>query len=110
MLGIKKPSEALRAARSLIEPEGAWAVNTMARDKSGEPASMRGSEACQWCMLGAVGKFADIYTTIPGQPYAYLKKAVGMFPGDFNDKHGRTHAEVLDALDRAAALAEAEGR
>jgi hypothetical protein len=40
--------------------------------------------------------------------HAILERAIGeRFIGDWNDAPGRTHAEVLEAFDRAIALAEA---
>lgn len=105
----KKTSDILRAAKRLIDTPDKWCQGTIAKGKSGRPVLRDGGYATSYCMVGAVGKAAraakfdrpilpDVFTGL-GEYH----------PGIWNDRGGRTHAEVMQAFDRAIALAESLG-
>jgi hypothetical protein len=104
-----KPSEILRSAAELLEPDGRWCQGDLALNKNGNLADARSAAACQWCMAGA------LVASGSGNDFSaedkYLDQAVGT--GDYvdwNDSPGRQQVEVVAALRKAADLAEAEGQ
>lgn len=109
MAEITKPSEALRAARKLIEPEGAWTQGVFARDNMGQQTPFHGQHAVCWCVLGACNRVCMYDFELRKKCQDFLDFIVERDVVAYNDNRRRTHAEVLDALNRAAALAEAEG-
>lgn len=99
----------LRAA-DLVEPEGAWIQGELGLTEDGEVVTADEIDrAVCFCMSGAVWKAIDL-------PYAAAYKIVldGIFPvlnvaarqangvGPWNDAPGRTQAEVVAALRKAA--------
>jgi hypothetical protein len=103
-----KPSEALRKARELITPLRRWIKGSYARDACGYTAYINESDAVCFCAMGALYRSycVDVDTEIDAEKL--LASVIGGSVINFNDGH--THAEVLDAFDRAIALAESEGR
>jgi hypothetical protein len=99
-------ADKLREARALIQK--GWTQHTCARNERGERVSPDSDEATCWCMAGAVLRTSDncadeqllmrALATVTGSREGYV--------ADFNDKKGRTQAEVLAAFDKAIALAE----
>ncbi len=112
---MMKPSEALRKVRELITPKGAWTQNNWARDADGYGTRPWGDNAVCWCSMGACdavmhNEGREDYVGQGSGLYIWLDKAVAEWPSDFNDMTYRAQSEVLDAFDRAIALAEAEGQ
>ena len=105
MAAEMKPSEVLRAARELITPEGAWIQHQLARSADGRHLAGYEPGAVCFCARGAMQKVWNDWSFYP-PGIEYLNKVVGMDIARFNNNH--SHAEVLDAFDRAAALAESE--
>lgn len=128
--------EVLKAARAKIEQPEAWAQGHFAyRPPNGEPwraASVQGGqalvqtnqtdpEAVCWCTLGAVmsvgrGNAVDDYAPLRYVLFA-LRDVTKAGPAmdlqlrdvvAFNDAPHRTHSEVLNLLDVAIQLAEAD--
>lgn len=93
----------LSAAFALTLPEH-WTKRTLARDARGRAVDDDSEKACRWCLVGAIHQASLVLgddRIARGDAYA----ALGRF-GQWNDTH--THAEVLAALYKAAALSEAD--
>ena len=95
----------LRAARALIDTPAKWTQGVNARDSDGLALScfeVDGSPSvvsrCAFgalmgaCNLGEVGEIAK-----------HLMRSINYYGGisSWNDEQGRTHAEVMQAFDRA---------
>lgn len=106
-----KPSEALRKARQLITPEGAWIKGKWAEDEN-HIDHLQGKDpgAICFCASGAVQKIKNVSFAEVKEEEEFFRRVTGEGFENYNDAFDRTHAEVLDAFDRAADLAEAEGR
>ena len=90
------PADDLRRAKALIEDPERWCCDGWGL------APYPANETR--CMMHALQDIVGESVVIT-EAYDYLKIACGdVFPGDFNDTH--THAECLDALERAAQLAD----
>lgn len=97
------PLEILKSARKLIEKPENWTQGAYARDSRGSAIllGMQGN-ACSWCALGAMlASFEPNLKMNTEELVAMnaLECAVGGSVIAFND--ARTHADVLDAFDRA---------
>jgi hypothetical protein len=114
-------SEVLRKAADLIEPEGAWIQEQDAVDVDGMEVMPIAPEACQWCALGAIGRYGAPSTLLIDGALAALIRAIGYgddvvvpwpnrLVADWNDAESRTQDEVVAALRKAADLAEQEAR
>lgn len=113
------PAEVLRAARALIATPERWTRSTYMRDSAGLRLDIRCADdrarAVCWCSLGATAQVAsdcdygasDCDYGAEVKADRLLEAAVGGDVVRWNDRPGRTHAEVLAAFDRAIALAEA---
>lgn len=110
MTAPTKPSEALRAARELLTPEGAWIQEAFAQDATGHPVSPRSENAVCWCVMGALKRNDWNLVGIFAEAFRYLCSAVDEWAPDWNDKPGRTQAEVLTAFSKAISLAEEAGQ
>lgn len=102
----------LRAAADLIEPKGAWTRFTLARRKGnlrGKITTPDDPQATCWCVEGAIMRFTGGYTRDYWTATEALTAATGFAhfgPAEFNDAKGRTQAECVAALRKAAALAD----
>ena len=98
----------LRAAKSLINTPAKWfqgGFGHVFRVDGGEPMYDK------LCMYGAVSMAcrSDSYrVTFMERAWSFLTRVVGGPPSLWNDDPKRTHAEVMEAFDKAIALAEAE--
>jgi hypothetical protein len=100
----------LRAAADLIEPEGRWTQEVQARDASGEECGVLDDDAVCWCIYGALWHFGiPVYGPEADAVETPLIQVIGADQGidQWNDVDGRTQAEVVAALRKAADLAEA---
>lgn len=120
----RKPNEAevLERAADLVEPRGRWVRDWTARrwinpdDKSlGTTACMAGDpDAMEWGGVGAIYKVGMAAGLTPQACFEIQKiaaRAVGLTRPWFSDwawAHGRTQAEVVAALRKAAELAREE--
>jgi hypothetical protein len=100
-------NETLKKAAALIENPDAWTQGVVARDADNAPTQPDSTDACRWCLIGAVVKAAD--GNIPALRAAVtclhsaMKQKTALKRariGNFNDSH--THAEVLELLREAA--------
>lgn len=112
-----KPSEILAKARELLSDPKRWTQGALSRNALGEWAEDElVPESCQWCVEGAYRQAHP--NNRPSmkcdQGWAYLLAAIGgdktIPPYEWNDSPSRTHAEVLDALERAEQLAIGAGQ
>lgn len=101
----------LAAAADLLESEGRWTKHANARDSAGTPVSVLSPYATCWCAGGALyriqfeqyGARADS-KSIGARAFGLLDEVMGIhMVGPWNDGIGRTQAEVVAALRRAAA-------
>lgn len=96
-----KPSEILNAAADLITPEGAWGQGNFVKRVNGKNC---------YCAVGAIeampsGASRNLRTACEAV-YAIIKAP--SITG-WNDHPDRTQAEVIDALRKAAKLAQEAG-
>jgi hypothetical protein len=99
-------ADVLDKAADLIEPEGAWTQEYMARDADGYLASVRSEKAVRFCAMGAIRRVNRV-----GEDAAlsFLKLAIGKDNvARWNDSIDRTQAEVVAALRQAATLSRNE--
>lgn len=107
---MMKTSEALQKAKELISTPEKWAQGDIAFDSNGEPTSALSICAERWCSLGAIVRVDGGVNYTFGNSRRMLSDALsGNKIADWNDATGRTHEEVMDAFDRAIALAISEG-
>ena len=106
--------ETLIAARAKLATgwvKGAYALNAKGIDVAPESP-----DACRWCISGAVlavmprdiGDTPMLLRHAIGKGLPYPFAANGGNIAGFNDAEETTHADVLAALDRAIAFAQAE--
>lgn len=109
-----KPSEILSAAADLIEPEGAWTqgANARLRNALGQPTGASDPKAACWCAFGAMLRKTSAPSLNPFYAATgYAEKVIdGVNLRCWNDEKGRTQAEVVSALRKAAELARSEGQ
>jgi hypothetical protein len=105
------PVEILKAARELIAKPERWTQSTVARDARGKSVFVSSPDAVCWCAAAALLKVTtdrdEDGGSLDASREALLKNAGGFeYICDFNDVHGRTHAEVLALFDAAIASAQ----
>jgi hypothetical protein len=106
-----KASEVLERAAALIEPEGAWTQRAYARNALGKVVSSDDADAVCWCAFGAVNRVRRPHHVAPsGFLDDLFERANGSAFEKLNDTRGRTQAEVIAALRKAAELARSEGQ
>jgi hypothetical protein len=105
-----KPSEILRKAADLIEPEGAWTQGTSYRDAEGLAVDGGKPDVACRCMVGAVNEVAEWSWDIAAPAFKYLDRLLLADTARWNDRRERKQLEVVQALRDAASLAEAEGQ
>ena len=101
----------LRAARALIDKPEKWTQGSMGRDDAGRDASQSGRPVVARCASGAIGEDCGSrgaeWKAVSGQ----LRKSINrhrfrrglrnLALTTWNDHPARTHAEVMQAFDRA---------
>lgn len=100
-----KPSDALRAAREKISTPEKWTQGAYARDAGGNAVRAAADDAVCWCALGAIVSL-NIFPADREEAAGALYKVVPEV-SVFNDKPGRTHAEVMAVFAKAIERAEA---
>jgi len=95
--------QTLIAARALIEKPENWTQKAMARDAIGCKVNLSNPGAVCFCALGAIDKSAP-FENLFLEAIRALKPYMGWAIETFNDRH--THAEVLEAFDKAIEAAE----
>lgn len=100
------PAETLRRARALIERPEAWTKGTSARWHR-QPVDVESPLATCWCAFGAIRR-QSVDRATQDRAIGRLRRFSGPNVVDWNDAPERTHAEVIEAFDRAIEKAEAE--
>lgn len=92
-------ADTLRAAKALIDTPEKWCVGTPKRNSG------------RLCAGWALDRIVTLATPLDAPVFVTFRRAAGIPHevgiGDWQDE--RTHAEVMEAFDRAIALAEQEG-
>src|SRR5262245_20271520 len=114
--------EILRDTRILLGDPAHWTKGHYARTASGDPCGPNYPGAACWCPAGALYRVAFGIEPIPLPPsqrnpvrnqaridaLCAVKAVVGTrtaaFPGPFNDDPETTHADLLNAVDKAIRL------
>ena len=97
----------LRDVRALIADPDRWVMGCAARDAHGQSVMPERPEAVRFSAFGALVRLAPADDDIRDRAAEALNAAVGPEGWtSWEDAPGRTHAEVLAALDRAIAAAE----
>lgn len=108
-IGRMTTAEVLRAAKAKIAARKNWCKGTQAKNSRGDGVPARHPDACKWCVEGAL----RFVTHGQGQPFIdslrLMSSAVGTDVHVFNDRDGRKHSEIMEAFDKAIALAEGGG-
>lgn len=109
---MKPTTEILLSAAFALTPKEHWTQGAGARDADGRSLDQDDYPDAQcWCVEGAL--YAAMLELRPSSYSHYFdafrafSKTVGRTAHEWNDARKRTHAEVLDALYRAAELSEA---
>lgn len=105
-------ADTLRAARALIADPKHWIKGALAKPSKRSPYGVSPQDwtvTC-WCSIGALIAIDGPYEEAARE---VLEKAVRLRPRfqwaiveDFNDNRSTRHADVMDAFDKAIALAE----
>lgn len=94
----------LARARRLLAKRDVWTQDAYARDPAGRIVDSQSPDAVRFCCSGAI-----YATEHPVRGSLDARALVGRIIGHdlevWNDAPGRKHADVLDAFDRAIALA-----
>lgn len=100
----------LTDARARIEVPEQWAVEGLAYNAEGDEVDPMDASAVCWCGYGAIlrADHSNNWSFPTDTASILLDKAVGGSFPDWQDAPDRTHAEVLDAFDRAIAARRAE--
>lgn len=97
----------LQDAREVIADENRWTQNAWARDADGHDINEHKPEATCFCLLGALSVAAGAWDSPIYRDAEKVLEKIGVErPSTWNDAYGRTHAEVIDLLDRAIASLE----
>jgi hypothetical protein len=113
-----KPSEVLRKAAEKIATPEKWTTGAFGRKADGSVCSGGDPGAVAFCLSGALIAASGV-DPVYLDASRHLSRAlivcgatgwVETSATGFNDSNGRTHAEVLAALTKAAELAESEGQ
>jgi hypothetical protein len=105
---VSAVSDKLREAKALIEK--GWTQHLSAADELGMEVDKFDPAATCFCLYGAFDRAFSVQPIANCEAgWRFLKDAIGEpQPIGWNDRKGRTQAEVLAAFDRAIALAEQE--
>jgi hypothetical protein len=102
---------ALRGARARISSPTNWCRGAGARDTQGQPCGSFSTNAVCWCVGGAIERECAQDFGFRMEVEALVAKHAGCGARTlhkWNDEKGRTHGEVVAAVD--AAIAELEER
>ena len=105
----KSPVEILKQARARIAEANRWTKGAFARSFDGVDVHPDSDLACMWCLDGALMQAANGLSTPYYSAFSAIQAAVRYNPISFNDDPKTTHADVLNALDRAIELASKRG-
>ena len=106
--------EELKAVRELLSAPARWTRGVYARNEQGLAVDPHDPEAVCWCLYGAMIYIVGDSNKRFAVHLDAAEDAINVLSGfisaisvaDWQDAPDRTHAEVLDALDRAIAVEE----
>lgn len=113
-----KTSKVLRAAANLIEERG-WTQGASAKSKTGRIVLVKSRSAACFCSSGAIERAARTgneersallslgATILASNVPKYIHRTLRVVA--WNDEDGRTKAQVLEMIERAARNSEKEG-
>lgn len=108
-----KSSDLLISVRELFQEDGNICFFSVAKDSKNYPVNPSSSDACKWCSLGAIEKFAEeieIRDMKNFQPEDFLHFAIG-FPKFITVWHDNSSPDEIRAkLDLAIELAILSGQ
>lgn len=92
----------LEKTRQLLSEPRRWTKNFAALDDRYEPVPVQSSEACRFCLVGAIERCrdGDCYSSVP-EVFRVLEEVAGRDAVLFNDDMSTTHEDVLNVLDEA---------
>lgn len=109
-----KVSQLLIDAKELIKDPEHWTKGEYARDSEGKKVADSHSEACQWCIVGALWRASglgpncyDSYkASLVNDGCKFLIKAVNSEKSlsKWNDSESTTHDDVMKAYNKAIEL------
>ena len=102
----KTPLQVLKEARKLIAEPERWTQKVYARTTRGRETSSLSRYAVSWCLTGALIRAAGRDNEARWGAGRALNAILPDGRITFNDAPGRTHPEVLAALDKAIASLE----
>lgn len=106
---VVTPVEILEKTRDLLSDPVSWTQHTWARNERGELTDYRGADACKFCIGGAFFRTAEgSERSVRIRAWDHVMVATYSNTFIWNDAPERTHAEVLEALDKAIELARSE--
>jgi len=99
--------DALSRVKTRIATPATWTQNCAARDAQGRVRHYNNGDAVSWCLDSAVRMEAP--RELRSEVARILERCVlGRDFIEWQDKPGRTHAQVIALLDRAIAVTEAK--
>lgn len=96
--------EILVKARELISDPARWTQGVAAKNARGEVTAAVDGDAVCWCSYGAIRNVVgwhDNRNNLIFRAECHLNHAADTSYISFNDRQGRTHAEVLAMFDKA---------
>ena len=102
--------EALRGARHVIRTPDRWAQGVIARDQDGKALKMASDpDAHSFCVIGAFSRTSGVDSSAYYDAAGRLREALGVESlAWYNDSSpAATHADLMDAFDKAIRLEEA---
>lgn len=97
------PLEVLQKARERIAQ--GWTQCSFARTQTGSPCDSGDKRAVTFCAAGAINASSPPSSVERSEAHRLLGRVTLVSTMEFNDKRGRTQAEVLAAFDAAIAKA-----
>lgn len=94
--------EVLLGMRDLLDSPERWTRGVFGRDEQGHMVGALNDRARAWCLVGAACK-VDPHGECVNEARDILGELAGGELTAWNDRPERTHAEVIDLLDRAIA-------
>lgn len=95
----------LIAAKAVIDTPEKWIRGASACDRKGIPVAPRSHYATCFCIIGAVDRVAKNFDD-RREAFDMLYKSTNIdIISEWNDDPARTHAEVMEAFDKAIQLA-----
>lgn len=100
---IRRKVETLKAVRDLISDPDKWTKGALARGEQGKPVNSRASNACRFCLFGAIDRITQnsTYADNIADEICVTLAQRGYLGGpvDYNDSPSTKHPDILDLVD-----------